>query len=164
MAGVSIWFSLKLVLRGDEEEGDAYRAGCAHCGLVTGVEGDDGSGDGDGDGDELCLGGTAGLVERGRDDRLTSLGDPYSWLIFSLSLDSLGDRAGLVSRVEIGEIGETGDIGEIGDMLPSLNCSPLLRASWVLVLTPGSCCLVVGLSARAVSVLGTGLSCGRFSE
>jgi hypothetical protein len=163
VAGVSIWFSLKLVFRGDGEEGDAYRAGCAHSGLVTGVEGDDGSGDGDG----LCLGGTAGLVERGRDDRLASLGDPYSWLIFSLSLDSLGDRSGFASRVEIGEIGETGDIGEIGDigdMLPSLNCSPLLRASWVLVLIPGSCCLVVGLSARAVSVLGTGLSCGRFSE
>jgi hypothetical protein len=84
---VSIWFSLKLVLRGDGEEGDAYRGGCAHCGRATGVKGDDDSGDGD----ELGLGGTGGLVERGLDDGLTSLGDPCSWLKFSLSLYPLGD-------------------------------------------------------------------------
>ena len=156
---MSIWFSLTLVRRGDGDEGDAYRAGCAHCGLVTGVKGDDGS-----DGDELGLGGTAGLVERGLGNGLTSLRDPYSWPIFSLSLDSLGDPVVFASRVVMGEMGETGDIGDIGDMLPSLNCSPLLRALWVLVLTPGSCCSIMGLSARAVSVMGTGLSCGRFSE
>jgi hypothetical protein len=65
---------------------------------------------------------------------------------------------------EAGGMGDIGDIGDTGDMLPSLNCSPLLRAFWKLVLTPGSCLVVTGLSARAVSVLGTGLSFGRFSE
>jgi hypothetical protein len=65
---------------------------------------------------------------------------------------------------EAGGMGDIGDIGDTGDMLPSLNCSPLLRAFWKLVLTPGSCFVVTGLSARAVSVLGTGLSFGRFSE
>lgn len=82
VAGVSIWFSLKLVLRGDGDAGDAYRGGCAHCGLATGVEGDDDTGDGD----EVDFGGTGGLVERGLDGGLTSLGDWCSWLKFSLSL------------------------------------------------------------------------------
>jgi hypothetical protein len=48
---------------------------------------------------------------------------------------------------EMGETGDIGDIGDIGDMLPSLYCSPLLRAFWKLVLTSGSWCLITGLSA-----------------
>ena len=72
VAGVSIWFSLKLDLRGDGEEGDAYRDGCAHCGLATGVECEDGSGDGD----ELGFGGTGAPVKSGLDGGLTFFWDP----------------------------------------------------------------------------------------
>ena len=72
VSSVSIWFSLKLDLRGDGEEGDAYRGGCAHCGLATGVEGEDGSGDGD----EPGFGGTGDLVKRALDGGLTFFGEP----------------------------------------------------------------------------------------